>query len=119
MARARAAITLASASGVSDEKADAAVWAARHAHPSAGAATVIYHSIFIQYACDATRAAILKTIAQSSGAARTDSPVAWMRMEPSGEDPTETEVCLTLWPGGEDLLLARVHSHGAWANWLA
>jgi hypothetical protein len=119
MARARAAIRLASASGVVVEKADAAVWAARHAHPSIGAATVIYHSIFIQYPSEPARAAILDAIAQSGAAASAAAPVAWLRMEPSDKDPTLTEVRLTLWPGGEDRLLARVHSHGAWVNWLA
>jgi hypothetical protein len=27
------------------------------------------------------------------------------------------EVRLTLWPGGEERVLAEVHPHGAWVQW--
>ena len=43
------------------------------------------------------------------------APLAWLRMEGTRLD--DAELRLTLWPGGEDRLLAHVHWHGAWVRW--
>ena len=120
LVRARAAIDLASREGVSLEKADAAVWARAHARPKPGAATVLYHSVFWQYPPQETRDAMLEAIESAGEAASWRAPFAWLRMEPNPDDPTgPMEVRLTVWPGGDDRLLARVHSHGATVEWLA
>jgi len=38
-------------------------------------------------------------------------------MEPPRDNPALIELRLTLWPGGEDRLLAHVHPHGASVSW--
>ncbi|HEX8754830.1 MAG TPA: DUF2332 family protein [Steroidobacteraceae bacterium] len=54
-------------------------------------------------------------LSRAGAAARADAPLAWLRFELA--DPPELR--LTLWPSGEETLLARAHPHGAWAHWLA
>jgi hypothetical protein len=115
--RARAAIALAREVGVALEKADAADWVVRHAHPKTGLATVVYHSIFMQYPPKETRDLIIEAIHEGGRAATADAPFAWLRMEPGVEASLVNEVWLTSWPGGEDRLLAYVHSHGASVDW--
>ena len=58
--------------------------------------------------------------ASAAGAAATsDSPVAWLRMEPAPDsEGYPMELRLTLWPEGKARVLATVHPHGAWVNWL-
>ncbi len=112
---ARAAIAVARQTGVRVEKADAAAWLTRHAQQ--GVATVVYHSSFIQYPPPQTRSAIISAIAKAGAHATAAAPFAWLRMEPAGQ--VRDELRLTLWPGGEDRLLAKVHPHGAHVQWLA
>jgi hypothetical protein len=118
LAAARAAIDLALARGVRVENADAAEWPAGRAEPVAGSATVLYHSIFWQYLPEASRARLRALIDRLGGAATSDAPFGWLRMEPSAGDLAQIELRLTLWPGGEARRLARVHPHGAWIEWL-
>jgi hypothetical protein len=40
-------------------------------------------------------------------------------MEPKPDNLALMDVRLTLWPGGEDRLLAETHPHGATVRWLA
>jgi hypothetical protein len=120
LVRARAAIGVARHVGVHLEKADAADWTARRAKPKPGVATVLYHSVFWQYPPEETRAAIQQAIEAAGASATSAAPFAWLRMEPDPDNPTgRMAVRLTLWPGGEDRLLARVNSHGATVEWLA
>jgi hypothetical protein len=78
---------------------------------------VLYHSIMRQYLSPASEAAVAAATADAAAAATTEAPVAWLRMEPHVVAGwRETEVRLTLWPGGEDRLLARAHPHGAWVE---
>ena len=118
MARTAAAIELARAAGVRVEPADAADWlAARLATPRPGRAHVVYHSIVWQYlgAADAgphPRAASTPP----APAPPPDAPLAWLRMEGDGLEPSAA-VTLTLWPGGETRLLGRADFHGAWVRW--
>lgn len=116
--RIRAAIALALALGVTVEAADAVAWSARVAAPRAGAATVLYHSVFWQYMPAESQAALTQVIAGHGAAAKRDAPFAWLRMEPPPDHMTNMELRLTLWPGGEDRVLALVHPHGAWVKWL-
>jgi hypothetical protein len=44
--------------------------------------------------------------------------LAWLRFEPPAPDFAQ-ELRATVWPGGEDVLLARCHPHGARIEWLA
>jgi hypothetical protein len=50
--------------------------------------------------------------------ATADAPLAWLRME-LGDSAGQMEVRLKFWPGGDDILLARVHPHGAKVSWAA
>jgi len=53
---------------------------------------------------------------QGAGATATGAaPLAWLRMEPAGD---HADIHLTMWPGGEDRLMARSGYHGANVQWL-
>ncbi|MDP3632579.1 DUF2332 domain-containing protein [Phenylobacterium sp.] len=116
--RIRAAIDLALSLGVNVEAADAVTWSARVAAPQAGAVTVLYHSVFWQYMPPESQAALAQVIADHGAQATAGGPFAWLRMEPPPERLSGMEVRLTLWPSGEDRVLAQVHPHGAWVKWL-
>jgi len=110
IARMRAALEVAAELTVSVDREPAAAWAERMlAEPAPGEATVIYHSIMSQYLSDAERAALFTGIREAGGRATAEAPLAWLRMEPV-DDRANLE--LTVWPGGEDRLLARVGYHG-------
>ena len=114
----RAAIGLGRVAPPRLERADAAKWAARHAVPTVGVATVLFHSVVWQYLAGATHESLRRTIAAAGAAATAERPFAWLRMEPSPTHPAGMqEVRLTLWPGGEDRLLALAHPHGATVEW--
>jgi hypothetical protein len=117
--RLRAAIALKREIGGVPDRADAAVWAEAHAHPGPGLATVIYHSVFLQYPPPQTQARIVAAIERAGAEAVEDAPVAWLAMEPDPTDPTVMAVTLRLWPGGALRRLALVHPHGAWVRWLS
>ena len=59
-------------------------------------------------------AAVLEAHGKSATAG---APFAWLRMEPAPENMARMELRLTLWPGGEERVLAEVHPHGAWVKW--
>lgn len=96
-------------------------WAGvRLAEPTPGLATVIYHSVFIQYVPREARERLLAVIARAGRAATATAPIAWLRLEPPGPlGPADFEVRLTTWPGGEDRRLATCHPHGVWVDWCA
>jgi hypothetical protein len=98
---------------------DAGEWTLLTAPPRPGVATVLYHSVVWTYLSQTTRAAVQAAIRVAGGEAGVERPVAWLRMEPDSFDPTAMmEVRLTLWPGGAERSLARVHAHGAKVLWL-
>jgi hypothetical protein len=117
LARIRAAMDLALAYKVTVEAADAVDWTRAHVAPRAGAATVLYHSVFWQYMPAQSQAALRDLIAGIGARARPDAPFAWLRMEPNPENMLEMQVRLTLWPAGGERVLAKVHPHGAWVRW--
>jgi len=53
---------------------------------------------------------------RAGDAANKAAPLAWLRMEPGGE---QAEVRLTTWPGGEERILATTSFHGRDIRWLA
>jgi hypothetical protein len=115
--RVRAAIELARRTGVRVETADALDFVRAEVDPRPGAATIVYHSIFIQYPPEETRRALIAAIEAKGAAASAEAPFAWLRMEPKAEAPVDVEVRLTLWPSGEERRLAEVHPHGASVHW--
>ena len=111
IARMEAALTVADEEPVELDRETASTWAERMlAEPAPGVATVIYHSIVSQYLSEEERATLFDGIRAAGGRATVDAPLAWLRMEPN-DDRANLE--LTLWPGGEDRLLARVGYHGS------
>lgn len=111
IARMEAALEVADEEPVALDRETASTWAQRMlAEPAPGRATVIYHSIVSQYLSDEERTALFDAIHEAGERATADAPLAWLRMEPA-DDRANLE--LTLWPGGEDRLLARVGYHGS------
>jgi hypothetical protein len=107
------------------ERAGAAEWLGEQLlEPHAGQATVIFHSIVMQYLSDEERRRVVKTIADAGRRASRDAPVAWLHMEPPERSTDEAEaddlapVYLTTWPGGRRRMIARCGYHGRPVRWL-
>jgi hypothetical protein len=117
LARFDGSVALAVDAGVRVEQADAAEWlAARLPRRASDAATVVYHSIFLQYPPRATREAITAAIEAAGAAATRAAPLAWLRLEPEAVlggplDSTRMLLDLTVWPGGERRVLAVTDGH--------
>jgi hypothetical protein len=110
--RLRAALTVAGRVDAPVERAHAAEWIEeRLAQPAGGAVTVVFHSIVMQYLTAAERERFERALRGAR------EPLAWLRMEPEGERLASLR--LTLWPAGDELLLARVGFHGDPVEWLA
>jgi hypothetical protein len=85
------------------------------AEPAPGVATVVYHSIVTQYLPDAERERMVDTLRAAGARATADAPLAWLRMEPGGE---QAEVRLRVWPGSGSRLVATTGFHGRGVRWL-
>ncbi|TMJ98052.1 MAG: DUF2332 domain-containing protein [Actinobacteria bacterium] len=112
----RAALDVARAVPAQIERADAADWLSARLDVRPGTATVLFHSIVAQHLPRPRRVEMRRTIEHVGAAATTDAPLAWLRMEPAGD---QAEVRLTVWPEGRDRLLATAGFHGAEVRWLA
>lgn len=112
----RAALRLAAETPATVDRAEAIAWTEQRWRPQAGAATVVFHSIVMQYLPDDRRAAF-KELVRSRGAEQgtAEAPLAWLRFEPVGE---EAAVRLTIWPGGDDHTVAWSGFHGQNVRWL-
>lgn len=113
----RAATEVAKAVPVGVDTADAVNWLdERLGESRPGVATVVFHSIFLQYLARDARRAFADTIATRGAVATRDEPLAWLRMEPPG---ALASVRLTMWPGGEERVIAEAGYHGVPCHWLA
>jgi hypothetical protein len=103
---------------VSVERSDAADWVQIVLPPSnePGTTRVLFHSIVWSYLDSLTQQRIANHLAEIGAASTRDNPLAWLRLELAGKDEPAA-LLLTLWPGGEEEVLARVHPHGAWIRW--
>jgi hypothetical protein len=111
LARLRAALDLAAEAHIGVERAGAADWVdAQLGEETPGTTSVVFHSIVMQYLPDDERERFEQTVRSVPGS------VAWLRMEPVDE---LTDLRLTVFPGGEERLLARVGYHGDPVEWLA
>jgi hypothetical protein len=116
-ARLEAAIQVARRVPATVDRADAAAWLeGRLVHSTPGVASVVVHTIVLQYLSPAQRQRFRSTLADAGRRATVDAPVAWLRMEPGGE---RAELRLTMWPGGEDRLLATAGYHGQPVWWIS
>ena len=117
LARLDAAMTVAVGSDLVIDKADAVDWlASKLANRPANAATVLFHSVFWQYLPDDAKTRVQTMMTRAGDEATDAAPLAWLRMEANGS-ASATELRLTLWPRGEDTLLARADYHGRWVTW--
>jgi hypothetical protein len=113
-----AALEVARRFDVAVDAADACDWLeGRVNEPRDDVATVVFHSVFIQYLDDAGRARLRATIEDAGRRATANAPFAWLRMEPGVE--MLTDVRLTMWPGGRERLLATAGYHGQPVRWLS
>jgi hypothetical protein len=111
-----AALELARSRPLEVERADAGEWCERQLEvPEDGVATVVYHSLVLQYLSDEARERMLAAIERRGEAATEGAPFAWLRMELGGD---EADVRLKQWPGGDERLVARAHYHGRPVRWL-
>jgi hypothetical protein len=117
LARFDGAVELARQAHVKVERADAALWLKQKLSGRArDAATIVYHSIFLQYPSRETRAAIVGAIREAGEAATPDAPLAWVRLEPEAltdgvRDSLRMTLDITTWPGGERRILAHTDGH--------
>jgi hypothetical protein len=117
IARLEAAIAIALSAPVDIDRAEAADWVEEHIElaPLAGITRVLFHSVVWSYLPGDSQSRIRAHLDRAGVAARSDAPLAWLRFE-LGDPP---ELRLTLWPSGDEALLARAHAHGTWVRWLA
>ena len=109
-ARLDAALAVAAAVPVRVEQADAVSWIRpRLGQLVDGCLTVVAHSIVFQYLSADDRAAFLALLDDAGARATPEAPLAWLRMEPGGD---QAETRITRWPGGATELVARSAYHG-------
>lgn len=114
------ALAVARAHPVTIERADALPWLdARLAAPIEAHATVVVHSIVMQYLPRPDRAALRERIEVAGAAATPSAPLAWLRLEPPDRAPGEddpdrglAELRLTTWPGRREIRLGAAGYHG-------
>ena len=115
----RSALAIAAEMPVEVDRSGADTWIARElAELPSGQATVVSHSIFWIYPEQEIRDGISAAIEGAAAKASAERPLAWLRYEP-GESSTLVELRLTLWPGGDERLLATGGHHLEPVSWLA
>lgn len=115
--RLRAAFEVAAQVPAAVDRANAPEWLEEQlVREPDGVATVVFHSIFMQYLTEADRERTLDVLHQAGATATEKAPLAWLRMEPAGD---HADVHLTMWPGGDERLIAHSGFHGAQVQWLA
>jgi hypothetical protein len=84
--------------------------------PADGLATVVFHSIVLQYLSDQERAEFLRLLERAGARATQGAPLAHLTLEP---DPGMSgfPVRLRMWPNGEETVLARSGPHGSDVVW--
>lgn len=115
----RGALEVAERVPVAVDAEGAATWLrARLSEPSDGLATVVFHSIVMQYLPEEERAQVEALIRAAGTRAAEDTPLAWLRMEPQAAD--HAGVWLDLWPSGRHAQIAHAGYHGRptrWSGW--
>ncbi|WP_436795031.1 DUF2332 domain-containing protein [Actinospongicola halichondriae] len=112
-----AAIDIAHLHPATVDRADAGLWVEEQLErPTPGMATVVFHSIVLQYLPRASFDRLRAAFAGAGDRATPDAPLYWLRMEPAG---VVADVRLRSWPGGEDRLLGTTGFHGPPVDWTA
>ena len=111
-----AALDLSSRVSATVEKADAPMWLDEQLENcQSGTATVVFHSLVMQYLTHAEQNRIRQILSEAGDRAAPTAPMAWLRMEHGSGD---VDLRLTVWPGGNERLLATATNHGERLNWL-
>jgi hypothetical protein len=84
--------------------------------PVAGVTTIVFHSVMWQYLPDPTRAAVEQALQEAGARATRDAPLAWVRLEPP-PSITHNELRCTMWPPGDEVLLATAGFHAGRVKW--
>jgi len=115
--RTRAALEIACADPPRIEKGDAADWAENEISIASeqGVARVLMHSVAFQYFSADAQKRIREHIQDVGSLARSDAAFAWLRME--GTRNGDFSLTLTIWPSGEERILAAPHAHGTEIEW--
>jgi hypothetical protein len=117
IARFDGAVALAIQNDVHVERASADEWLKAKLDARArDAATLVYHSVFLQYPPKPVRDAIVSAIHDAGGRATQSAPLAWVRLEPEGVTDGVTNglrfvIDLHTWPGGERRILGYTDGH--------
>jgi hypothetical protein len=117
LARFDGAVSLARQTGVHVERADAATWLAQKlANRADDAATIVYHSVFLQYPPRDAREAIVDAIKSTGARATARAPLAWVRLEPEAitdnvRDSPRMVIDVTTWPGARRRIVGYTDGH--------
>ncbi|MBI3439599.1 MAG: DUF2332 domain-containing protein [Proteobacteria bacterium] len=117
LARFDGALALALETGTRVERADAATWIAdKLAARAKDAATIVYHSVFLQYPPREVRAAIVEAIEREGAKADATAPLVWIRAEPEAlfGGPRESPrlvIDFVSWPRGERRIMGYTDGH--------
>lgn len=82
-----------------------------------GVATVVFHSVVDQYLSSEVREKFHAILATTAEMASQEAPFAHLRMEPIPQLANHG-VELTMWPGGQNEMLAKCGGHGKDVEWL-
>lgn len=108
--RLHAALRVAARVPVEVDPVDAVTWVeGQLGEPRPGVATVVVHSIVLQYLSPDRRRRFRAALERAGRHATPAAPLAWLRMEPAGD---LAEIRLTMWPGGSDERLGSAGYHG-------
>lgn len=109
-ARLDGALAVGPRAAVTVDRADAVTWATdRLAAPVPGVVTVLVHSVMFQYLTRKDQKCFLEVIDAAGARATPEAPLAWLRMEPGGD---QAEIRLSTWPTGGSHLVATSSYHG-------
>jgi hypothetical protein len=72
---------------------------------------VLFHSVVWRYFTPETQRRIAEHMQRCGSRAQADTPLAWLRLE-LVEKPPGAALTLTLWPTGEESVLAYSNPHG-------
>lgn len=99
------------------DRATASTWlASQLREPVPGVATIVFHTIVMQFMTRRERQSVQRAITSAGARASTRAPLAWLRME--GSKPLK-DVLLTTWPDGRERRIASAGLYGRPVLWLA
>ena len=102
------------------DAAEGAEWTERTIDlaPEAGVTRVLMHVVAMQYASEETRERMAAHAARVGARATDDAPFAWLRFEADPDFDEQGSLRLTLWPGGQEEVLALGDTHGEQIRWM-